>query len=1230
MPDSHLGPRWRHMARILRGEQQLTTAARTALAKILNYTGTALHAADFDLATLSPDASGWRSAVEADILPVVQQQFDLAFAATAAGVVDPAPYATRHLEAVWSRLQGVPDEVFDTMRHELELGRAAGESIPQLATRVDALLTDGERWNGRAVMIARTEVIGANNAGGYSAARATSQVLNTDESQVVKEWLATSDGRTRETHADADGQQVLGLEAPFIVGGEGLQYAGDPSGSAAEVVNCVIGSVQVAWPGQLIHATTRRELTGKFVRLVTARGHDLTVTPNHPILTERGYVPAESIRHGEYLIATGLPPAPEIEDGPPSIEQVHRAAQEAGTARRVRGSRVDFHGDGTEAEVEVVRPDRDLLLEGDAARIREGLESVLVRLDRGAGTLPRSRRAERRDRARARRDGRSNSRAAGLVGSRSASTAHLWGQTGGGQTVGLADRPDLQPESLEAAYDQRAADAEVARHLEHALALGMTPCEVIQVEHYEGTHDVFNLQTSDAWYVGNGVAQHNCRCTVLYHYPGDPGYPTDGGALAAAATPQEDDMAVDDDKRTGVVLVALPADSDAVQDIGPEDKHATLIYFGNLDPEDDSYNAGLTDEARVLIEQAAASVAAGEVPAGVESVEAVEALGDEGAQVWMLGGDFLPGLRQDVLDADPALGPLMEAVEQFPDYTPHVTIGYSDEGLTEDDTTAAAAVESITFDRLALWWAGDQTEWPLAAGEQEPEEAPVETETDTVTAAAGDPAPTPPAQTLDAGEPAPELQPDAGIGMEGPEDDDRFYGVMVVEDRQTGDGRVFADQAIEWESTPLPFPLGWQVADAMGHDGSVVCGRFDTVTRFGNLIAYTGTWDLGGAGYETRRLVEGQFLTGLSVDTDDFDAIVVDEDGNPLDPMAMMFEGDQADPILLVRRARIRSAALCRVPAFVEAFIANGEPPAGWAGERPGAVSEGEQPEEDVEVTEEVIVEELVASAVRAGNPPADVPALADYTHPGTDGPVPITVTDDRRIYGYVAAWGTCHIGFDGTCVTPPHSLTGYAHFLKGEVETDGGIVPTGRITMATGHADTQLAAGAASAHYDNTGTAVANVTCGEDEHGIWFSGRLTDSCTPVQIAELRAAGAVSGDWRRIGGNLELVATLAVNVPGFPLPRIGLAASGERQMSLVASGVVTPENATGDRGAPFSMDEVARAAVAIIDRRTRAHAAQARLRSHRETAARQALLRLSQDRKHRVAAAAARLGREND
>lgn len=184
--------------------------------------------------------------------------------------------------------------------------------------------------------------------------------------------------------------------------------------------------------------------------------------------------------------------------------------------------------------------------------------------------------------------------------------------------------------------------------------------------------------------------------------------------------------------------------------------------------------------------------------------------------------------------------------------------------------------------------------------------------------------------------------------------------------------------------------------------------------------------------------------------------------------------------------------------------------------------------------------------------------ALNDYADPLLPGPTPLTITADGRVFGHLATWGTCHIGFSGQCITPPQSRAAYAYFRTGEVLTDdGAAVPVGHITLGTGHADAALAAGPAVEHYDDTGTVVADVAAGEDNYGIWVAGRLRSDLPPVVVDALRAA-ALSGDWRRIGGSMELVAALAVNVPGFPIPRTQSHIRNQRQTALVASAVVVP------------------------------------------------------------------------
>lgn len=193
--------------------------------------------------------------------------------------------------------------------------------------------------------------------------------------------------------------------------------------------------------------------------------------------------------------------------------------------------------------------------------------------------------------------------------------------------------------------------------------------------------------------------------------------------------------------------------------------------------------------------------------------------------------------------------------------------------------------------------------------------------------------------------------------------------------------------------------------------------------------------------------------------------------------------------------------------------------------------------------------EVIVAAAVIDDRPPSewfDNPRLSLLT--------PITVTDDGRVYGHAAEWGECHVGIQDACVTAPYEDF-HPYFMTGEVAcNDGNRVAVGQITLGTGHASLSLGATPAAEHYDNTGTAVADVAVGNDEHGIWVAGSIRPGTDIHRVRELRASGQLSGDWRRIGGNLRLVGLLAVNVPGYPVPKLGTRVASGAQLALVAAG----------------------------------------------------------------------------
>lgn len=146
------------------------------------------------------------------------------------------PWVRQHLQDVSNRLVRVPDEVFNLMRVQLDDGINDGESIPELAARIDSdLLSAGsERWTNRAVVIARTETVSAYNGATQDAFELLGEEL---DEPLEKVWLASMDARTRDSHFKADGQRVP-LDSSFMVGGFPGLYPGDPMLPAKERIQC--------------------------------------------------------------------------------------------------------------------------------------------------------------------------------------------------------------------------------------------------------------------------------------------------------------------------------------------------------------------------------------------------------------------------------------------------------------------------------------------------------------------------------------------------------------------------------------------------------------------------------------------------------------------------------------------------------------------------------------------------------------------------------------------------------------------------------------------------------------------------------------------------------------------------------------------------------------------------------------------------------------------------------
>jgi hypothetical protein len=368
-----------------------------------------------------------------------------------------------------------------------------------------------------------------------------------------------------------------------------------------------------------------------------------------------------------------------------------------------------------------------------------------------------------------------------------------------------------------------------------------------------------------------------------------------------------------------------------------------------------------------------------------------------------------------------------------------------------------------------------------------------------------------------------------------------FYIPMLVpEDVETGDGRKFEKNAIEVRD--LPLPLLWQIKTADGHAGSVVVGRIDSVDRIEGGIGHAkGVFDNGPYGREAQRLVENGFLRGVSADLDQFEAkehTNADENSGSSD--------DIGGKKLTINHARVMAATIVAKPAFQECTIAVNKAIPAYQEEE--LIPEDGVYEESTDSFE--IAQALTASGFLESEIPA-VPPTEWFQKPALTKATPLTVTPEGKIFGHIAAWHVNHIGMP-RATRPPRSKSKYAYFHTGVVRTsEGKDIPVGQLTLAGGHASLHASAADAAKHYDDTASAIADVHAGEDDYGIWVAGSLRPDATEAQIRALRAS-APSGDWRPIGGSLELVAVCQVNVPGFPIAR-AIVASG-KVMALVAAG----------------------------------------------------------------------------
>jgi len=120
----------------------------------------------------------------------------------------------------------ISDTTKDYIMEVISKGIDQGWSIQQMVEDIERK----DYLDGRVRRILRTE---SNRAINYG----TELAADKFEYKTQKRWVAVHDNRTRHVHLSADGQTV-NQDGMYTVGGEQMEFPGDPKASGANTINC--------------------------------------------------------------------------------------------------------------------------------------------------------------------------------------------------------------------------------------------------------------------------------------------------------------------------------------------------------------------------------------------------------------------------------------------------------------------------------------------------------------------------------------------------------------------------------------------------------------------------------------------------------------------------------------------------------------------------------------------------------------------------------------------------------------------------------------------------------------------------------------------------------------------------------------------------------------------------------------------------------------------------------
>lgn len=259
------------------------------------------------------------------------------------------PLLDEYMDRSVNLIQSVPlnaaKKIQEIVLENVKSGQYRSENLTDVIMKVGKL---PEGMESRAKLIARTET--ARITTGLTKARCE----NLDMGWYA--WRSTHDVRVRSSHKLMDWVLVSWDDAPDpeTLDGQKKSYGHYHPG---EIFNCFQGSTQVSLLNGY-DCIWQRDYVGQIATVVFSDGSFFSSTPNHPVLTKRGWIPVNMLQNGDDIINTSsdlfFSGKEDIDKTITSFDNLFITMKSFFGAYRASGLELDFHCDGAKGDVDIV------------------------------------------------------------------------------------------------------------------------------------------------------------------------------------------------------------------------------------------------------------------------------------------------------------------------------------------------------------------------------------------------------------------------------------------------------------------------------------------------------------------------------------------------------------------------------------------------------------------------------------------------------------------------------------------------------------------------------------------------------------------------------------------------------------------------------------------------------------------------------------------------------------